>query len=117
MIAKNTPKRWARMTTPGAGCTVDISYGNWTVSRLGTGDYRFGHAMTDELGTGADQTKYIVEATVIGLTGDSSKMFLANPYSVEGNTLGVRIWDVRGATFSDSFQHLCLTIYGGGTGL
>jgi microcystin-dependent protein len=117
IIAKNTAKRWARASS-GAGCTVDISYasGSWTVSRLGTGDYRFTHDMVTELGT-ADQEKYIVEATVIKNGSGATQMFLANPYSLQGLTFGVKVYDVMGATFSDNFQYLSLTIYGGGTAL
>jgi len=117
IIAKNTAKRWARASS-GAGCTVDISYGSgtWTVSRLGTGDYRFTHDMLAELGT-ADQEKYIVEATVIKNGSGATQMFLANPYSLQGLTFGVKVYDVMGATFSDNFQYLSLTIYGGGTAL
>jgi hypothetical protein len=44
-------------------------------------------------------------------------MFLANPYSLQGLTFGVKVYDVMGATFSDNFQYLSLTIYGGGTAL
>ena len=117
IIAKNTAKRWARASS-GAGCTVDISYGSgtWTVSRLGTGDYRFTHDMLAELGT-ANQEKYIVEATVIKNGSGATQMFLANPYSLQGLTFGVRVYDIMGATFSDNFQYLSLTIYGGGTAL
>jgi len=117
IIAKNTAKRWARASS-GAGCTVDISYasGSWSVSRLGTGDYRFTHDMVTELGT-ADQEKYIVEATVIKNGSGATQMFLANPYNLQGLTFGVKIYDVMGATFSDNFQYLALTIYGGGTAL
>jgi microcystin-dependent protein len=117
IIAKNTAKRWARASS-GAGCTVDISYGSgtWTVSRVGQGDYRFTHDMLAELGT-ADQEKYIVEATVIKNGSGATQMFLANPYSLQGLTFGVKVYDVMGATFSDNFQYLSLTIYGGGTAL
>jgi microcystin-dependent protein len=117
IIAKNTAKRWARASS-GAGCTVDISYGSgsWTVSRLGLGDYRFTHDMLSELGT-ADQEKYIVEATVTKNGSGATQMFLANPYSLQGLTFGVRVYDVIGATHSDNFQYLNLTIYGGGTAL
>jgi len=117
IIAKNTAKRWARASS-GAGCTVDISYGSgtWTVSRLGQGDYQFTHDMLAELGT-ADQEKYIVEATVIKNGSGATQMFLANPYSLQGLTFGVKVYDVMGATFSDNFQYLSLTIYGGGTAL
>jgi hypothetical protein len=117
IIAKNTAKRWARASS-GAGCTVDISYGSgtWTVSRLGTGDYRFTHDMFTELGT-ADQEKYIVEATVIKNGSGATQMFVANPYSLQGLTFGVKVYDIMGSTFSDNFQYLSLTIYGGGTAL
>jgi microcystin-dependent protein len=117
IIAKNTAKRWARASS-GAGCTVDISYGSgtWTVSRVGQGDYRFTHDMLAELGT-ANQEKYIVEATVIKNGSGATQMFLANPYSLQGLTFGVKVYDVMGATFSDNFQYLSLTIYGGGTAL
>jgi len=117
IIAKNTAKRWARASS-GAGCTVDISYGSgtWTVSRLGQGNYQFTHDMLAELGT-ADQEKYIVEATVIKNGSGATQMFLANPYSLQGLTFGVRVYDVMGSTFSDNFQYLSLTIYGGGTAL
>lgn len=117
IIAKNTAKRWARASS-GAGCTVDISYGSgtWTVSRLGNGDYRFTHDMITELGT-ADQEKYIVEATVIKNGSGATQMFVANPYSLQGLTFGVKVYDIMGSTFSDNFQYLSLTIYGGGTAL
>lgn len=117
IIAKNTAKRWARASS-GAGCTVDISYGSgtWTVSRLGTGDYRFTHDMITELGT-ADQEKYIVEATVIKNGSGATQMFVVNPYSLQGLTFGVKVYDIMGSTFSDNFQYLSLTIYGGGTAL
>ena len=117
IIAKNTAKRWARASS-GAGCTVDISYGSgtWTVSRLGNGDYQFTHDMITELGT-ADQEKYIVEATVIKNGSGATQMFVANPYSLQGLTFGVKVYDIMGSTFSDNFQYLSLTIYGGGTAL
>jgi microcystin-dependent protein len=115
IIAKNTPKRWARASS-GAGCTVDISYGAWGVARLGTGNYSFTHDMLAELGT-ADQSKYIVEATVIKSGSGATQMFLANPYTLEGLTFGVRVWEVLGATFSDNFQYLSLTVYGGSTAI
>jgi hypothetical protein len=72
--------------------------------------------MLAELGT-ADQEKYIVEATVIKNGSGATQMFLANPYSLQGLTFGVKVYDVMGATFSDNFQYLSLTIYGGGTAL
>lgn len=116
IVAKNTAKRWARMSTPGSGCTVDISYGTWGVARLGTGHYRFTHDLINDLGT-ADQTKYIVEATVVKGNSGATQMFISNPYDLQGITFGVRIYDIMGATFSDNFQYLDLTIYGGGTAI
>lgn len=116
IIAKNTAKRWARMSLPGAGCTIDASYGNWGVSRTGTGNYQFTHDLLSELGT-ADQDKYIVEATIVKNGSGATQMFLANPYDLQGLTFGVRIYDVMGATFSDQFKYLSLTVYGGGTAL
>jgi microcystin-dependent protein len=113
VIAKNTAKRWARASS-GAGCTVDISYGTWGVSRVGTGDYQFTHDLISELGT-ADSSKYIVEAAVVKNGSGATQMFVANPYSLGGVTFGVRVYDVMGATFSDYFQYLNLTLYGGGT--
>lgn len=113
IIARNTPKRWARATS-GAGCTVDISYGTWGLSRLGTGDYQFTHDLLYELGT-ADQNKYIVEASIVKNGSGATQMFIANPYSLEGLTFGVRVYDIMGATHSDNFQYLCLTVYGGTT--
>lgn len=115
IIAKNTAKRWARATS-GAGCTIDASYGNWTVTRLGVGDYRFNHDLLGELGT-ANQDKYIVEATIVKNGSGATQMFIANPYSLGGLTFGVRIYDVIGATHSDNFQYLGLSVYGGGTAL
>jgi hypothetical protein len=115
IIAKNTAKRWARASS-GAGCTIDASYGTWTVTRLGQGDYRFNHDLLSELGT-ADQDKYIVEATVIKNGSGVTQMFIANPYDLGGLTFGVRIYDVIGATHSDNFQYIGLSVYGGGTAL
>ena len=116
IIAKNTAKRWARMSTPGAGCTIDASYGIWGVTRIGNGNYEFTHDLLSELGT-ADQNKYIVEATVVKSGSGATQMFVANPYSLGGVTFGVRIYDIIGATFSDNFQYLGLSVYGGGTAL
>jgi microcystin-dependent protein len=113
VIARNTPKRWLRATS-GAGCTVDISYGTWGISRIGLGDYRFTHDLLSELGT-ADQDKYIVEASVVKSGSGATQMFVANPYSLQGLTFGVRVYDIIGATHSDNFQYLCLTVYGGTT--
>lgn len=113
VIARNTPKRWARATS-GAGCTVDISYGTWGISRVGLGDYQFTHDMLSELGT-ADQDKYIVEASVVKSGSGATQMFVANPYTLQGLTFGVRVYDIIGATHSDNFQYLCLTVYGGTT--
>ncbi len=117
IIAKNTAKRWARASS-GAGCTIDASYASnvWTVTRLGQGDYRFTHDMLSELGT-ADQDKYIVEATIVKNGSGATQMFVANPYNLQGLTFGVRIYDVIGATHSDNFQYMNVTIYGGGTAL
>jgi microcystin-dependent protein len=115
IIAKNTAKRWARASS-GAGCTIDAAYGTWTVTRLGQGDYRFNHDLISELGT-ADQNKYIVEATVIKNGSGATQMFLANPYDLGGLTFGVRVYDIIGATHSDGFQYLGLSVYGGGTAL
>ena len=115
IIAKNTAKRWARATS-GAGATVDIAYGQWGVSRLGPGNYRFTHDLLSELGT-ADQNKYIVEATIVKNGSGATQMFVANPYNLEGLTFGVRVYDIMGSTFSDGFQFLALSVYGGGTAL
>jgi hypothetical protein len=113
IIAKNTAKRWAR-SSPGAGCTVDIGYGAWGVARLGTGHYEFYHDLMSELGT-ADQTKYIVELAVNKGASGATQMFIANAYGYQGMTFGVRVYDIMGATFSDNFQYINLTVYGGGT--
>jgi hypothetical protein len=115
IIAKNTAKRWARATS-GAGATVDIAYGQWGVSRLGPGNYQFTHDLLSELGT-ADQNKYIVEATIVKNGSGATQMFVANPYNLEGLTFGVRVYDIMGSTFSDGFQFLALSVYGGGTAL
>ena len=115
VIAKNTARRWARMSNPGAGCTVDISYGLWGVSRLGTGNYEFYHGISSELGT-ADANKYIVEVSVTKTNG-TSQILVANTYGYNGNTFGVRIHDVIGNTWSDTFDYLNLTMYGGNTAL
>lgn len=113
VIARNTPKRWARATS-GAGCTVDVSYGTWGISRVGLGDYQFTHDLLYELGT-ADQDKYIVEASIVKSGSGATQMFVANPYTLQGLTFGVRVYDIIGATHSDNFQYLCLTVYGGTT--
>jgi hypothetical protein len=42
-------------------------------------------------------------------------MFIANPYGYGGLTFGVRVWEIIGATHSDNFEYLNLTMYGGGT--
>ena len=115
VIAKNTAKRWARATA-GAGCTVDASYGTWGVARLGTGHYEFYHDLLSELGT-ADQSKYIVEVAVTKGNSGATQMFVGNPYGYQGLTFGVRVYDIMGATFSDHFQYINLTVYGGGTAL
>lgn len=115
VIAKNTAKRWAR-STAGAGCTVDASYGTWGVARLGTGHYEFYHDLLSELGT-ADQTKYIVEVAVTKGNSGATQMFIGNPYGYRGMTFGVRVYDIMGTTFSDNFQFINLTVYGGGTAL
>jgi hypothetical protein len=103
------------MSNPGAGCTVDISYGLWGVSRLGTGNYEFYHGISSELGT-ADANKYIVEVSVTKTNG-TSQILVANTYGYNGNTFGVRIHDVIGNTWSDTFDYLNLTMYGGNTAL
>lgn len=115
VIAKNTPKRWVRATS-GVGCTVDASYGNFTVSRLSQGNYQFTHDMVNELGITA-QDKYIVEVSVTsGLSADNS-IFLANAFNLQGMTLGISVYDVLGTTHSDDFQYLNVVLYGGGTAL
>ena len=115
VIGKNTPKKWARSSS-GAGCTVDISYGTWGVSRLGQGNYLFTHNMVDELGT-TNADKYIVEATVNKNSSGLTQMFVANPYGYTGVTFGVQVYDIIGTTHSDHFQYLNITVYGGGTAL
>lgn len=115
VIAKNTAKRWARATA-GAGCTVDASYGTWGVTRIGQGHYEFYHDLLSELGT-ADQTKYIVEVAVTKGNSGATQMFIGNPYGYQGMTFGVRVYDIMGTTFSDHFQYINLTVYGGGTAL
>lgn len=113
VIARNTPKRWAR-TTSGAGCTVDLAYGNWSVARIGLGNYEFTHDLLTEFGnTGA--TAYIVEVTVSKSSPSFSEMLIANPYNYGGTTFGVQVYNVIGATMSDNFRHLNITVYGGGT--
>ena len=86
------------------------------MARLGTGHYQFTHDLINDLGTG-DQTKYIVETTVAKGNSGATQMFISNPYDLQGITFGVRIYDIMGATFSDGFQYLNLTIYGGGTAI
>jgi microcystin-dependent protein len=113
VIAKNTAKRWVRVSG-GIGCTADIGYGTWGISRASQGNYILSHDLFSELGT-ADQTKYIVEAAVSKNDSGATQMFIANPYGYGGLTFGVRVWDVIGATHSDNFQYLNLTMYGGGT--
>jgi len=113
VIAKNTAKRWVRSTS-GSGCTNDIGYGTWGVSRISQGNYLFSHDMLSELGT-ADQDKYIVETSVSKTNAGATQMFIANAYGYNGTTFGVRVWEVLGATHSDNFQYLNITIYGGNT--
>jgi len=113
VIAKNTAKRWVRATS-GVGCTTDIAYGTWGITRAAKGNYVFNHDLLSELGTTA-QTQYIVEATVTkSHTTGATQMFVANPYNYGGLTFGVQVWDIIGATYSDNFQYLNLTVYGGG---
>lgn len=115
IVAKNTAKRWARSSS-GAGCTVDIGYGTWGVSYASKGNYLFSHDMLSDLGT-ADQTKYIIEATVTKNGSGLTQMFVANPYSHGGLTFGVQVYDIIGATHSDNFQYLNIVVYGGGTAI
>jgi len=115
VIAKNTPKRWVRATS-GAGCTVDASYGNFTVSRLSQGNYQFTHDMVNELGITA-QDKYIVEVSVTSGSSADNAIFLANAFNLQGMTLGISVYDVLGTTHSDDFQYLNVVLYGGGTAL
>jgi microcystin-dependent protein len=115
IVARNTAKRWVRATS-GTGCTTDIGYGTWGISRASQGNYVFTHDMLTDLGaTGA--TQYIVEATVTKSGSGLTQMFVANPYNLGGVTFGVMIYDIIGATHSDNFQYLNLTLYGGGTAL
>jgi microcystin-dependent protein len=113
VVAKNTAKRWAR-STPGAGCTIDAGYGAWGVSYASKGNYIFSHDLLFDLGT-ADQTKYIVEATVAKSGSGLTQMFVANSYNYGGLTFGVQVYDIIGATHSDNFQYLNIVVYGGGT--
>jgi hypothetical protein len=113
VIAKNTAKRWVRATS-GTGCTTDIGYGTWGITRAAKGNYVFSHDLLSELGTTA-QTQYIVEASVTKSTSGVTQMFIANPYNYGGLTFGVLVYDIIGATHSDNFQYLNLTVYGGGT--
>lgn len=115
VIAKNTPKKWARMSTPGAGATIDAYYGDWVVSRVGNGNYIFTHNIVNELGA-TSGTKYIVEATVTKNTG-ATAMPVACPYGYTGITFGMHVFDIVGATLSDNFTYLNITLYGGGTAL
>jgi len=115
VIGKNTAKRWARSSS-GAGCTVDASYGVWGVSRVSQGNYVFQHNLIDELGsTNAD--KYIVEVAVTKNGSGLTQMFVANPYGYGGQTFGVQVYELIGATHSDNFTYLNVTMYGGGTAL
>lgn len=113
IIAKNTAKRWVR-ASGGIGCTTDIGYGTWGITRASQGNYYLSHDLRDELGT-TDQTKYIVEAAVSKNGAGGTQMFIANPYGYGGLTFGVRVWEIIGATHSDNFEYLNLTMYGGGT--
>ena len=113
IIAKNTAKRWLR-ASGGIGCTTDIGYGTWGITRIAQGNYHLSHDLFSELGT-ADQTKYIVEAAVSKNGAGGTQMFIANPYGYGGLTFGVRVWEIIGATHSDNFEYLNLTMYGGGT--
>jgi microcystin-dependent protein len=115
IVAKNTAKRWAR-STPGAGCTVDVGYGTWGVSYASKGNYVFSHDLLFDLGT-ADQTKYIVEATVTKSGSGLTQMFVANSYNYGGLTFGVQVYDIIGSTHSDNFQYLNIVVYGGGTAI
>jgi len=121
VLAKNTAKKWARMTTPGAGATVDISYGAWGVQRIGSGNYVFTHNYFNDVGgITTEASKYIVEATVTkqSSTNAFGPVLVANPYGTTGGyTFGVRIFDVIGATNSDSFDFLNIVMYGGGTAI
>lgn len=113
VIAKNTAKRWVRSSS-GVGCTTDIGYGTWGITRAAKGNYVFTHDLLSELGT-AGATQYIVEASVSKSSSGLTQMFIANPYNYGGVTFGVLVWDIIGATHSDNFQYLNLTVYGGGT--
>lgn len=119
VLAKNTAKKWARMATPGAGATIDISYGTWGLQRLGTGNYLFTHNYFNDVGgITAEASKYIVEATVTKQMGGFGSVLVANPYGTTGGyTFGVRIYDVVGATNSDTFDFLNIVMYGGGTAI
>lgn len=115
IVARNTAKRWVRSTS-GTGCTTDIGYGTWGITRASQGNYVFTHDLLTDLGaTGA--TQYIVEATVTKSSSGLTQMFVANPYNLGGVTFGVMVYDIIGATHSDNFQYLNLVVYGGGTAL
>jgi microcystin-dependent protein len=116
VLAKNTAKKWARMSS-GAGATIDIAYGSWgTVNRIGNGNYILNHNYINDVdGNSAEATKYIIETT-ISKTQGSTAMLFANPYGTTGGyTFGIQIYDVVGATHSDKFDYLNIVMYGGGT--
>ena len=46
-----------------------------------------------------------------------TQMFVANSYAYGGYTFGVQVYDIIGATHSDNFQYLNVTVYGGGTAI
>lgn len=117
VIAKNTAKRWVR-TTGGVGCTVDIGYGQWGITRIGLGNYILTHDLVVDMGT-ADSNKYIVEATIghTSAQAGSTRMCIINPYGYGGVTFGVRVYDVIGSTHTDTFGYMNLVVYGGGTAL
>lgn len=121
VLAKNTAKKWARMINPASvsGITVDISYGAWGVQRLGTGNYLFTHNYFNDVGgITPEASKYIVEATVTRTGSAHGPMLISNVYgATSGYTFGIRVYDVLGATFSDSFDSLNVIMYGGGTAI
>lgn len=116
VLAKNTAKKWARMSS-GAGSTIDIAYGSWgSVNRLGNGNYIVNHNYINDVdGNSAEATKYIIEATISKTAGTTAMLF-ANPYGTTGGyTFGIQIYDVFGSTHSDRFDYINIVMYGGGT--
>lgn len=118
VVAKNTAKRWLR-AIGGVGCTVDYgaAYGTWGITRIAKGNYVFSHDLKFDLGTGGNSGSYIIEATIGQTNPGATSMCIANPYGYGGDTFGIKVYDVVGATLSDAFAYFNVTVYGGGTAL